>query len=29
VDTWVKLDGTWKCVASTAVTIPAAQQSQD
>ncbi len=23
VDTWVKQDGTWQCVASTAVTIPA------
>jgi len=22
VDTWVKLDGTWKCVAAVAVTIP-------
>lgn len=26
VDTWVKQDGTWQCVASTAVTIPAGPQ---
>lgn len=29
VDTWVKLDGTWQCVASTAVTIPSKAPNSD
>lgn len=28
VDTWVKQDGTWQCVASTAVTIPTGSQTK-
>ena len=27
IDTWVKINGTWKCVASTTVLIPAKQSS--
>jgi len=27
VDTWVKIDGTWKCVAAVAVSIPSKPQS--
>ena len=29
VDTWVKVDGTWQCVASTAVTIPSKAATSD
>jgi ketosteroid isomerase-like protein len=29
VDTWVKVDSTWQCVASTAVTIPSKAQNSD
>ena len=29
VDTWVKVDGTWHCVASTAVTIPSKAPTSD
>jgi len=28
VDTWVKINGTWKCVASVTVLIPSKQSSE-